>query len=107
MTKVGRKRALTPQLEREMLGKIALFEKVRRECGPAALCRDYHISATSLRSYRLRGYKDGVLTGTALPELCGTEVEALLTSAPATSTPATAPPTQASDLEPDAQSVAV
>lgn len=80
MKKVGRKRALSPERTQELRAKAALYARVKRECGPAALCRDYGISLTSLRTYTRGLHKyDGNVTQ-APAELTAAQIDTLLTN---------------------------
>ena len=78
MKKVGRKRALSPERTQELRAKAALYQRIKRECGPAALCRDYGISLTSLRTYTHGLHKRDIDAPELTIELSATEVDALL-----------------------------
>ena len=54
MMKVGRRRALTAELEAQLCAEMALFRRAKRDCNPAALARRYHLSLNSLRTGRQR-----------------------------------------------------
>lgn len=79
MKKVGRKRALSPDQTQELLAKAELFQRIKNQCGPSALCRDYHISLTSLRTYTHGLHKQNKDEQVQTRELTPAEIDALLT----------------------------
>jgi hypothetical protein len=63
--KVGRRRALTAELETQLCAEMALFRRAKRDCNPAALARKYHLTLNSLRTGRQRA-----LTAEQEADLC-------------------------------------
>jgi hypothetical protein len=57
LKKVGRKQALTLEQADDLRAKEALYRKIKRECNPAALAREFHITVGTLRTYCQHGHK--------------------------------------------------